>query len=149
MPEVEIKIGNRSFAVACQAGEEDYLRSAARMLDEEAQVLADQLGRIPEGRMLLMAGLMLADKTAGVEDKLCAAEAREAALARELAEMRERPAPEPERIEVPVMPEGVAEAFENAAERAEALAAKIEGKAARSGPDEAPEDEPAEDADAR
>ena len=62
MPEVQITIGDRQFEVACNAGEEDYLHAAARMLDEEAAVLASQIGRVPEARMLLMAGLMLADK---------------------------------------------------------------------------------------
>ena len=47
MPEVEITIGGRSFDVACQEGEEQYLYSAAKMLDTEAQVLAQQVGRIP------------------------------------------------------------------------------------------------------
>ena len=70
MPEVEIVIGGKSFDVACQEGEEHYLRAAAKMLDEEASVLSAQIGQIPEARMLLMAGLMLADKTAGVQDKL-------------------------------------------------------------------------------
>ena len=70
MPEVEIKIGGRAFEVFCQDGEEHYLHAAAKMLDVEASVLAGQIGRLPEARMLLMAGLMLADKTAGLEDKL-------------------------------------------------------------------------------
>ena len=78
MPEVEIKIGGRAFEVFCQDGEEHYLHSAAKMLDDEASVLAGQIGRLPEARMLLMAGLMLADKTAGLEDKLREAEARSA-----------------------------------------------------------------------
>ena len=65
MPEVTINIGGRPFAVACQEGEEHYLRTAAKLLDDEAQVLANQAGRMPEARMLLMAGLMLADKHAG------------------------------------------------------------------------------------
>ncbi len=68
MPQVEIKIGGRSFEVACQDGEEHFLRSAAAMLDIEAQSLSNQIGRMPESRMLLMAGLLLADKTAGLED---------------------------------------------------------------------------------
>jgi cell division protein ZapA len=67
MPEVVITIGGRQFEVACQVGEEQYLHSAAKMLDTEAQTLASQIGRIPEPRMLLMAGLMLADKTAAME----------------------------------------------------------------------------------
>ena len=37
MPDVTIEIGGREFSVACQAGEEPFLHSAARMLDAEAQ----------------------------------------------------------------------------------------------------------------
>ena len=73
MPEVKIEIGGREFDVACQTGEEHFLRTAAGYLDVEAQVLVGQIGRIPAERMLLMAGLMLADKMAGLEDKLRAA----------------------------------------------------------------------------
>lgn len=130
MPEIDVNIGGRNFTVACQEGEEEYLRSAARMLDTEAQVLVDQLGRVPEGRMLLMAGLMLADKTAGHEDKLREAAAREAALTQELEQLRNQPAPEPERVEVPVLPAGVTESMAELAARAEALASDVEDKAA-------------------
>jgi len=70
MPEVTIQIGGRDFEVSCQEGEQVYLQAAARMLDDEAQVLSDQIGRMPEARMLLMSGLMLADKTAAVEDRI-------------------------------------------------------------------------------
>lgn len=70
MPEVEIDIGGRVFSVACQEGEEPFLRSAAKMLDTEAAVVLGQIGRMPPERMLLMAGLMLADKTAALEDDL-------------------------------------------------------------------------------
>ena len=70
MPEVRITIGGRHFEVACQEGEESYLQAAAKMLDDEARVLSDQVGRMPEARMLLMAGLLLADKTASVEYRI-------------------------------------------------------------------------------
>ena len=70
MPEVQISIGGRPFTVACQEGEEHFLESAASLLDNEAAQLMDQIGRLPESRMLLMAGLMLADKTAGTDDKV-------------------------------------------------------------------------------
>ncbi|MBC7164640.1 MAG: cell division protein ZapA [Roseovarius sp.] len=115
MPEVTIEIGGRSFQVACQAGEEPYLLSAAKMLDEEAAVLAAQVGRIPEARMLLMAGLMLADKTASLQGRLAKAEA-------ELAELRGAPRPDAERIEVPVVPDAVIDTLAEIAARAEALA---------------------------
>ncbi len=129
MPEVEITIGGRSFDVACQEGEEQFLHSAARMLDTEAQVLAQQVGRIPEARMLLMAGLMLADKTAGLEDKLRESEDRAAAYLSELRAIKDAPPPEPERIEVPVVPTDVTESLQEIAARAEALARDVEDKA--------------------
>ena len=70
MPELDITIGGRTFLVACQPGEEHFLRSASAMLDSEAQVLVGQMGRMTDARLLLMAGLMLADKTAALEDEL-------------------------------------------------------------------------------
>ncbi len=70
MPDLDISIGGRVFQVACQSGEEPFLQAAAQMLDHEAQPLIAQMGRMPEVRMLLMAGLMLADKTAALEDEV-------------------------------------------------------------------------------
>jgi len=73
MPEITIHIGGRDFDVVCKEGEEPFLQSAAALLDVEAQALTGAMGRIPEARMLLMSGLMLADKTASLEDQLAAA----------------------------------------------------------------------------
>lgn len=130
MPEITIQIGGRGFEVSCQEGEESYLHSAAKMLDEEAQVLSDQVGRMPEARMLLMAGLMLADKTAAVEDKIRDVEAMLAEREAELEQLRNIPPPEPNRIEVPVVPDSVIETLAEFAARAESLAASIEEQAA-------------------
>ena len=119
MPDLEILIGGRSFTVSCQPGEEHFLRGAAAMLDIEAQPLVAQMGRLPESRMLLMAGLMLADKAAAVED-----ENRQLKL--KLAEVEARPVPEREKVEVPVVPAAVRETLAEIAARAEAMAARIE-----------------------
>jgi cell division protein ZapA len=129
MPEVEIKIGGRAFEVYCQDGEEHYLHSAAKMLDTEASVLSGQIGRLPEARMLLMAGLMLADKTAGLEDRLREAEVRMAEKEAEIARLAARPAPEPQKIEVAVIPPELQETLSELAARAEALADAVEDKA--------------------
>jgi cell division protein ZapA len=129
MPEVTIQIGGRDFDVSCQEGEESYLHAAAKMLDDEAQVLANQIGRMPEARMLLMAGLMLADKTAAVEDRVREVEDELAAAKAELERLKAVPKPEPERIEVPVIPDDVTDTLAELAARAEALAAEIEEKA--------------------
>nr|WP_319948763.1 cell division protein ZapA [uncultured Shimia sp.] len=127
MAEVEIHIGGRVFEVACQEGEQHFLQSAAKMLDDEAQVLAAQIGRIPEARMLLMAGLMLADKTAGLEDRLRETEAQ---LAAKQAEVDALQAAGPEQVQVAVIPPEVTDTLAELAARAESLAAEVEEKAA-------------------
>jgi cell division protein ZapA len=122
MPELEIVIGGRSFFVSCRVGEEHFLNAAAKMLDSEAQPILTQLGRLPEARMLLMAGLMLADRTAAVEDELRLMKTKVAELQARL----DLPV-QPERIEVPVIPKDLTDTLAELAARAEALAAQIEG----------------------
>lgn len=130
MPEVQIEIGGRVFEVACQEGEQHFLRAAAQMLDEQARVLVGQAGRIPEARMLLMSGLMLADKTAGLEDQLRDAEAKIAARDKEIQALHEAPKAEPEKVEVPTIPDEVTQTLAEMAARAESLADLVEEKAA-------------------
>ena len=127
MPEVTISIGGRNFDVACQEGEEHYLRAAAKLLDDEATVLTQQVGRMPETRLLLMAGLMLADKTASVEDRVAEVQAKLTECETELEQLRANPS-EPERVEVPVVPREVTETLAELAARAEALAAAVAEK---------------------
>lgn len=130
MPELDISIGGRNFQVACQPGEEPFLRAAAALLDNEAAPLISQAGRMPESRLLLMAGLMLADRFAGIEDQLRRAEAR-------LHDLESRPAPAPERVEVPVevrveipvVPQAVLDRLASMAAEAESLAQALEERA--------------------
>lgn len=122
MPEIEVSIGGRTFHVACQPGEEHFLSAAAALLDAEAQPIVAQLGRLPEARMLLMAGLLLADKSAATEDEL-------RRLRAQLADIESRPAPEREKVEVPVIPPHVTETLAEIAARAEALASRLEDRA--------------------
>ncbi|MGB0498019.1 MAG: cell division protein ZapA [Rubricella sp.] len=62
MPEVSVDIGGRAYVVACDPGQEDALRTAAALLGREAHTVNASAGMVPESRMLLMAGLMLADR---------------------------------------------------------------------------------------
>jgi cell division protein ZapA len=116
MPDLDVTIGGRSFQVSCQPGEEHFLRSAAGMLDAEATPIIAQMGRLPETKMLLMAGLMLADKTAAVEDELRSLRAR-------VAELESRPVTT---RDVAVLPVQVTETLAEIAARAEAMAARVE-----------------------
>ena len=115
MPNVEFKVGHKDYTLSCQDGEEKLLRRAAGMLDAEARQILDQAGRMPEPRLLLLAGLMLADRTSALEAGAASAE-------RELARLKSNPV----RVEVPVIPPRVAEAMAELAARAESLADKAE-----------------------
>ncbi|MDG1407472.1 MAG: cell division protein ZapA [Octadecabacter sp.] len=126
MPQVEITIGGRNFEVACQEGEEQFLMTAAAMLDVEASSLSTQIGRMPESRMLLMAGLLLADRTAGLEDKVREAEGRAAQLQAQMEITQAGGSVE--NIEVPVVSSYVIDAMTQIAAQAEALADDVEGR---------------------
>ena len=125
MPELTIHIGGRSFEVACHEGEEEFLQSAAKMLDDEAQAFASQIGRLPETRMLLMAGLMLADKTAAGQDSIAEMQQKLEAAEKEIADLKSGDAVTPQTVEVEVIPSHVTDSLANLAARAEALADKI------------------------
>lgn len=109
MPRVTVTIGGRSFDVSCQAGEEPFLRAAAGLLNTEAEALTAQAGRMAEGKMLLMAGLMLADRTAGLEQRLAEAEGT---------------AP----VEVPVVPRDIHDRLAELTAQAESIAEEVDAK---------------------
>ena len=136
MPDVKVKIGDREFDVACQEGEEHFLRSAAAMLDAEAQTLLTQIRHLTEQRMLLMAGLMLADKTAALEDEQETLKARIAAQEKSLRSAEERMADRARRIAElqeagprTELPESLTDGLAELAARAEALAEELESDA--------------------
>jgi cell division protein ZapA len=88
MPEIDVTIGGRAYRIACDPGEELPLRTAADALEGEIEKLTRAVGRLPESRMLLMAGLMLADRLQGMETKLAEAERDKARAAAEPAPVR-------------------------------------------------------------
>ncbi|WP_299651678.1 cell division protein ZapA [uncultured Jannaschia sp.] len=119
MPDMTIEIGGRHFTVACQEGEETYLGAAAELLDREAKVLVASGTRLTQERMLLMAGLMLADKAISAEEELKVMDRRLAEQDRVIASMKARP---PEVREA--IPRAAITRVDGLASRAEELAAK-------------------------
>lgn len=126
MPDVTITIGGRSFIVACQPGEEPYLQSASGLLDGEAQQLSAAGARLTQDRMLLMAGLMLADKSISLQEDVKKLEEKLASQQGVIEELQTRGG-------AAVAPsstgpdEGLVQRIEDFAGRAEALAEKAEG----------------------
>ena len=136
MPEVTIEVGGRTFKVACQDGQEAFLKSAAQLVDTEARALSEQVGRLPESQMLLMASLMLADRVAGSDERLRLSEEKLRAREARIEELENRPATS-ERVEVPVervvekevvreaIPPDAVERLRALAERAETVAGQM------------------------
>ena len=67
MTELEISIGGRIFSVACENDEQEKVKRAAELINEEADAIQSQLGRLPEAKMLLLSALMIADRLVDVE----------------------------------------------------------------------------------
>jgi cell division protein ZapA len=59
---VELTIAGRTYQVACREGEEDNLRSAARLVDGKSREALAGLGTLSEARQFLFASLLLADQ---------------------------------------------------------------------------------------
>ena len=123
MPEVDINIGGKNFSVACQIGEERYLEAAAAALNAEAKKLGDQISKISDSRMLLMAGLMLADKTADMNDKLIQAEEKLSAATVEIKKLNALSLDHSDRPEV--IPEALTKNLSDIVLKAESLADQL------------------------
>ena len=131
MPEVTIKIGDRPFIVACPVGEESQLEAASNKLNAEATVLLDHSGRMPESQMLLMAGLMLADRALALEEKVKIAEGE----VKNLRQNNKNISPEIktiiEKVKVTHIPEKLLESLADLSMRAETAADNLEQKLAQ------------------
>ena len=59
---VDLTIAGRTYQVACREGEEENLKTAARLLDAKSREALSGLGTLSEARQFLFAGLLLADQ---------------------------------------------------------------------------------------
>jgi cell division protein ZapA len=133
MPEVTIKIGDRPFKVACPAGEESQLEAASAKLNAEAKVLIAHSGRVPESQMLLMSGLMLADRAIALEEKVKAAEIEMSSLRQSNKNITPEIKTVIKEVKVTAVPEELLESLAELSARAEAAADDLEQKIAQPG----------------
>src|SRR5437763_16469465 len=59
---IDISIAGRTYQVACREGEEENLRTAARLVDAKSREALSGLGTLSEARQFLFASLLLADQ---------------------------------------------------------------------------------------
>ena len=62
MAHVIVQVNGRPYTMQCPEGEEEHLRDLAVLLDSEVQRVKTSVGNVGDIRMLVMAGLMVADR---------------------------------------------------------------------------------------
>ena len=62
MAHVIVQVHGRPYTMQCPEGEEEHLRDLAELLDGEVQRVKSTVGNVGDIRMLVMAGLMVADR---------------------------------------------------------------------------------------
>lgn len=62
MPQITVHVNDRPYTMVCDEGEEDHLQELAQFLDKEVKNLKENFGQVGDSRLLMMAGLVVADK---------------------------------------------------------------------------------------
>ncbi|ABS63724.1 protein of unknown function DUF710 [Parvibaculum lavamentivorans DS-1] len=117
MGQVKVSINDRSYSVACGDGEEAHVRELASHINRHVVSLAQEVGQVGDARLLLMAGLLVADELSDAlqKTKLLEQEIESLSGTRASAQERTREAEE-----------SLAEVLDTAARRIEDLAKRIE-----------------------
>jgi len=77
---VVISVNSRNYTVSCEEGQEERLRQLASYLDSQVNKLAGQMGQVGDSRLLLLAGLMVADELSETLERLKALQDQVSAL---------------------------------------------------------------------
>ena len=70
MAHVIVQVNGRPYTMQCPEGEEDHLKDLAELLDSEVQRVKSSVGNVGDIRMLVMAGLMVADRLSEAIQKI-------------------------------------------------------------------------------
>lgn len=118
MAQVNIRINGRTYEVNCENGQEQHVQRLANSLANAVAELVKQVGQVGDARLLVMAGLVMADEMVEQKAELAAAKARIETLEKQgLEKDRARAAAE--------------EAAQTSLRRAEAFSNRLDGIARR------------------
>lgn len=70
---VNLTISGRVYEIACDDSQVARVNELGREVDSRAQSLLKQIGNVPDARLLVMVGLMLADELSESREQLKAA----------------------------------------------------------------------------
>lgn len=81
MAVVNVTVNGRPYDIACDESQVARVAELGREVDSRAQMLVKQIGNVPDARLLVMVGLMLADELSDSREQLRATGSDAAALA--------------------------------------------------------------------
>ncbi|HEY0526419.1 MAG TPA: cell division protein ZapA [Stellaceae bacterium] len=70
MGQVSVIVNGRTYGVACDDGQEERIRRLAQYIDGKVADFAKSLGQIGDARLILLAGLVVADELAEANEAL-------------------------------------------------------------------------------
>ena len=114
MPLVNVLINGRAYTMACDEGEENHVRELGEYLDKRVRELSGSVGQVGDARLLLMAGLVIADELSDALAKLHERDNELHALKSDRGQGQQG------------SEDRAAQAIEDAASRLEAIAARLE-----------------------
>ena len=117
MGQVKVSINDRSYTVACGDGEEAHVRELDSYINKHVTGLAQEVGQVGDARLLLMAGLLVADELSEALQKVKLLEQELESLSSQRASAAER---------TREAEDSLADVLDDAARRIEELARRIE-----------------------
>lgn len=84
MAEVTVDVAGRSYRLGCGEGQERHLIGLAARVDGEAESIS-RMGHVPEGQLMLMSAIMLANQLSTAEQAVADAERKAAEAERRAA----------------------------------------------------------------
>jgi cell division protein ZapA len=113
--QLAITINGRTYQIACEEGKETHLQELGAYVDKRVQELVASVGQIGDTRLLVMAGLLIADELSDVYDEL-----------ESLRAASTSGASAPASLAPPFDEEAVARGMEAVAQRIEDIASRLE-----------------------
>jgi len=70
MGQISVSVNGRNYTVGCDNGQEEHVAELAAYLDHHISELKDQMGSVGDTRLMLLAGLIVADELSETVAKL-------------------------------------------------------------------------------
>lgn len=109
MAQLSISINGHNYTIACDDGQEERIRDLAEGIDKKVQGLVSEVGQVGDNRLLVMAGLLVADELAEIKESTGALSSEQAANTKDEAQDEGQ----------------LAEGIDHLAQRVEAIASRL------------------------